>query len=404
MIHTLPVDKHIQYLVGCSIDSLSSKPMLPYNDLVCEFLSELSRELLSEQSVKIYPDVVSFAYWCRKANVSHLKQKFGDDGIRIGLGLVFHIAPSNVPVNFAFSFVFSLLAGNANIVKVPNKNFEQVDIICKAIKTLFVQERFSELARSNVFIRHEDDNTITGEISSKCDARIIWGGDRTIKEIRKVQISPRGVDIAFADRYSMCIINAKSILDLNGLQLNKLSTAFYNDVYLMDQNACSSPHLIAWLGVEGNVDKAKEIFWKAVYENVKKKYELHAVLSVDKYAQFCCHAIEREEISALKRHDNYIYRIDLTALHQDLDRLRGKCGYFFEYRVNDINELAKLITKKYQTMTYFGLDKMILSDFVTKNNLLGIDRIVPIGSALDISVIWDGYDLVRTLSRICDIR
>ena len=55
-------------------------------------------------------------------------------------------------------------------------------------------------------------------------------------------------------------------------------------------------------------------------------------------------------------------------------------------------------------MTYFGADKSQLLDFVVKNRLLGIDRIVPVGKALDIDVIWDGYDIVRSLSRIIDVK
>jgi hypothetical protein len=37
---------------------------------------------------------------------------------------------------------------------------------------------------------------------------------------------------------------------------------------------------------------------------------------------------------------------------------------------------------------------------VVSNGLSGIDRIVPVGKALDMGVIWDGYDLIRTMSRI----
>ena len=35
-----------------------------------------------------------------------------------------------------------------------------------------------------------------------------------------------------------------------------------------------------------------------------------------------------------------------------------------------------------------------------KNNLFGIDRVVPIGKALDMNLIWDGYDVINSLSRI----
>ena len=53
-------------------------------------------------------------------------------------------------------------------------------------------------------------------------------------------------------------------------------------------------------------------------------------------------------------------------------------------------------------MTYFGLEKLSLKNFVIDNKLNGIDRIVPIGQALDISLTWDGIDIIESLSRIID--
>ena len=66
--------------------------------------------------------------------------------------------------------------------------------------------------------------------------------------------------------------------------------------------------------------------------------------------------------------------------------------------------MKSCINNKYQTLTYFGLNKDILKNFILKNQLEGIDRIVPIGQALDISFFWDGYDLNRILSRVVDIK
>jgi hypothetical protein len=54
-------------------------------------------------------------------------------------------------------------------------------------------------------------------------------------------------------------------------------------------------------------------------------------------------------------------------------------------------------------MTYYGVEKNILRDFVINNSLRGIDRVVPVGSALDIGVIWDGYDIVSFLSRLLEV-
>jgi hypothetical protein len=62
------------------------------------------------------------------------------------------------------------------------------------------------------------------------------------------------------------------------------------------------------------------------------------------------------------------------------------------------------VNNKYQTLTYYGVDKSTLLSFVIDNRLSGIDRIVPVGSALNISVVWDGYDVIGTLSRIIDVQ
>ena len=51
--------------------------------------------------------------------------------------------------------------------------------------------------------------------------RIIWGGDKTIKDIRKYPLSTRSFDITFADRYSLCVINSNELVKLNSVQLKK---------------------------------------------------------------------------------------------------------------------------------------------------------------------------------------
>ena len=54
-------------------------------------------------------------------------------------------------------------------------------------------------------------------------------------------------------------------------------------------------------------------------------------------------------------------------------------------------------------VTWFGLDPDEIRSVVLKNRLRGIDRITPVGKAMDIGVIWDGYDLVRMLSRLVNV-
>ena len=39
-------------------------------------------------------------------------------------------------INFAYSLVVGLLAGNANVVKVPSREFPQIDLICSSLDKL----------------------------------------------------------------------------------------------------------------------------------------------------------------------------------------------------------------------------------------------------------------------------
>jgi len=394
----LPQD-NITYLVGSS--AISTKPLKPYDDLTCDFLDSLSRELLASPETKKYPDVLTFAFWCRRANLARLKANFEDGKHRLGLGLAFHVAPSNVPVNFAFSFAFGILAGNANIVRLPSKNFPQIDIICRAINTVFLDIKFEEIKAMTAFVRYEANENITGSISSNCRARIIWGGDQTIRTIRQQPLPVRGIEIAFPDRYSFCVIDAPSILRMKENELDRLAEHFYNDTYLMDQNACSSPHLVIWCGE--NKEKGKELFWSAVTKKVSEKYQLAAASAVDKYVQFCNDAISLKNIKDFDRHGNHVYRVTLSHLPDDMDTIRGKFGYFYEYDTDDLGSIARIINSKYQTLTFFGMEKAALVDFVIQHRLSGIDRIVAIGKALEIDVVWDGHNIVQSLSRVISV-
>lgn len=81
----------------------------------------------------------------------------------------------------------------------------------------------------------------------------------------------------------------------------------------------------------------------------------------------------------------------------------GGNGYFYEYNLKSLRDLENIVTEKYQTITYFGIDPNQIQDFVINSRLRGIDRIVPVGKALDISAVWDGFDLVIMLSRIVHV-
>ena len=391
--------QEINYVVGNG--ELLNKPTIPYSDTVCEFLEELSTALMKHSEAREYPDVIAFAFWCRKANLAILKKKFlQNNPIRLGRGIVFHIAPANVPVNFAFSLCFGLIAGNTNIVRISSKNSPQVELICSILNEL-LQSTFVKLIDKIAVIRYEHSNNLTAKLSSICNARIIWGGDKTIQNIRKFQTSPRCVDISFSDRYSISILNSQAIDNITPQELSKMASDFYNDTYTMDQNACSSPHVILWLGE--NSQRGKSKFWNALFKVALKKYDLTEIKAIDKYSKVLDESITSDKMAKFVNMDNVLMYIELKNISQELHNYRGIFGLFYTCEIENLNQLITIINNKYQTVTYYGIDKKELTNFVIENGIIGIDRVVPVGRALDMDTIWDGYDVIGYLSRVIDI-
>lgn len=378
------------------------KPLDIFSEIVIDFLNQLSGKLLADYRARKFPDVVTFAFWCRKSNILNLKKMYHDNQVRTGRGIVFHITPSNIPVNFAYSLVAGMLAGNINIVRVPSKDFEQTQIICEQFIELFQHDKFADLAEKLVLLKYERDSIATEYLSSLCDVRIIWGGDQAISQIRNCSIPARSFDITFADRYSLCVINADFYI--NEKKPREIANLFYNDTFLFDQNACSAPHLIIWLGEDKNIENSKNAFWGNLHSLVKEKYNLEAIAVVDKLTAMYRQVIEYDHIKIINTEDNYFVRINLECLQPNIYEYKAYSGYFCEFSTQDLNDIANIITRKYQTLSYYGLTYEQLKDFKLKNRLLGIDRMVPIGQTTDFSLTWDGYDLINSLSCICDIK
>ena len=125
---------------------------------------------------------------------------------------------------------------------------------------------------------------------------------------------------------------------------------------------------------------------------------------MDKYTKLCQDAADLPQLARGSRIENLAYRAELKALPGEITGLRGTCGYFYEYNLKDYRELLPVLTEKFQTATYFGIDPEELRDFVLREQVRGIDRIVPVGKALDIDAVWDGYDVIGMLSRIVEVR
>lgn len=377
------------------VQAARTTPALPvFSSQVVDFLADLSRELLADRRVREYVDVTSYAYWIRKASLLQVKEKHTDRKYRLGRGVAFHVAPSNVPVNFAVSMTSSLLAGNITLIRVSNKPFPQVELICNAINRL-LETTHPEMNPYLCLFRYEHNQEITQELSAICDVRIIWGGNQTIKTIREAPIPPRAIEMAFADRHSLAVIQAKAYLQADEKEVAK---GFYTDTYYTDQNACSSPRLVVWLGQKAEVVQAQQRFWESLRQLVEQDYDMKPIQAVDKYSSFCDLAMDKIGVQLLPG-DNKLVRVQVEVLTEDLMDYKNGGGYFFEYTAQNLEQILPVLTKQCQTISLLGVPKQDVLQLVLDHGVRGVDRIVPLGQTMGLEFIWDGYKMIENMSR-----
>lgn len=378
------------------------KPLQPFAPEVLAFLGELSEVLCADPRARTLPDLYAFGFWCRRNSLEAMRRSYPEINRRLGRGLVLHIAPANVPVNFAYSLAAGLLAGNANVIRVPSAEFAQVGIIAEAIDDLLSASTHNVLRDHIRLVRYDrDEQDITASFSSACDVRVIWGGNDTVDTIRQQALPSRAFDVTFADRYSACVIGAEGYLEKG--KHSSVAQGFYNDTYLFDQNACTAPHLVLWLGEPGAVKRAREVFWCELHAQVHGRYEMEARSVIDKWANALRYVALHEGSRIVEGQDNLITRVELEKLEPGIEDWHGNCGFFFEYELANLEQVLTIVSRRYQTLSYAGLDKDCLQNLVTSGRALGIDRIVPIGRTLEFALEWDGFDLIRTLSRLVTV-
>lgn len=400
MIH-IPNDiKPLIRVEAGSFECIANSPVPAWHEQSLTFLNQLSVALRKRDESRSMPDIMALAFWLRKANLETIKKNAGnDEQLVMGLGLSFHICPSNVPVNFVYSLAFALLAGNSCVLKLSSSVSPAGNILLEELRKLLQSEQYAELQERVLLLRYPHNDDINQFWISRADARIFWGGDATIDHMRRFLPPPRSREVSFADRYSFALLDPENVSNLQADELKGLAQRLYNDIYLMDQAACSSPQLVVWLGSADAVVRAQSLIWPALNAIAAQKYELTGIKSMNKFVDACNAAINFPEVESVVSDTPYLTRIRMSSLSKQQQERRGYAGTVFETCIRDLSELGDIISERYQTLTYFGLSKERLRNFIEEQNLRGIDRIVPVGDALKMESTWDGYDVISSLSR-----
>jgi hypothetical protein len=132
---------------------------------------------------------------------------------------------------------------------------------------------------------------------------------------------------------------------------------------------------------------------------VHEKYILQPVQAVSKYTDLCKQAALCKGVVSTGNNDNYITRVKVDELTNTTRQHVSNSGYFIEYAADLIDEILPLCTEQCQTVSYYGVKVEDIQEFILKYKPNGIDRVVPIGKTMNFGLIWDGHDLIYSLSR-----
>ena len=387
--------KHFKIVLGNWLngeDGLSE----PFNKKKISFLNEISKEILKNQKLNIYPDLKDFGFWCRKKNMVRYQKKSNVNLNLIGRGIALHIPPSNVPMNLAFTMAIGIISGCENFIRIPEKDFPQINSLLKIIKKILSKKNFKKINKSLCFIKYKKSDFKSSILSKISDVRLIWGGDSTVKKFKAYDTKTKNVDLYFPNKVSGSLINIDELKKLKSHEFTNLVYKFYIDAYLMDQRGCSSPKIIFWYG---KTTIMKKKFYEKLRSFITSKYQFNFSQTSDKF--YLLSELAINNTSKVKTNLKHIDLVMIELKKPPEYNLYNNLAYgiFFSVNINKLSNIKNYINENFQTLSYFGFKREILTNLILKKRFKGIDRVIPVGSAFEMNLVWDGYDLIKCMTR-----
>lgn len=380
---------------------LDSAPFhAPFDDALIDYCAEFARQL-SRRS-RGYAELQALAFWMRKSELIRLRADF--EALSTGKtmllprGTVFHIPPANVDTIFIYSWLLSLLCGNRNIVRLSSRSSEQTDLILAIIEEMAADERFAAVSQGVAMVSYGHDEAITSLFSGASDLRVIWGGDGTVNAVRRSPLPPHASDLTFPDRVSLAVLDANAIETTPDKKLSEIAERFYNDAFWFNQLGCSSPRMVVWVGTEAASRRASQRFFDTLHSiTVNKGLVVEAGTAIAKLTFGYGAAVRGDARSITALGSQVLVVEDATPGFTPEDFVGA--GTFHSTRVEQLNDVVALVSRKLQTLSYHGFGAEQLRELVGRIGGRGVDRIVPIGQALTFNRYWDGNDLLQSFTR-----
>ncbi|WP_221930977.1 acyl-CoA reductase [Telmatospirillum sp. J64-1] len=392
------------------LSGLVAAPTLPpFDPESVSFLAAVSERLLRDEVARHHPDLQVLAFFLRPASLKRLclslQQRLPPEALAVPKGTVLHIPPANVATMIGYSLAPAILAGNRTLLRLPRRLTEAGEILVDTMGAVLEEAPFSRLRAITAFLAYPPDDAVTAALSRAADMRVIWGGDSTISHLRCLPLPPHGTELTFPDRFSWSAIAVGAYLAADEARREKLAEDFVNDVFWFDQQACSSPRLLAWIGRHEEAETAARDFHPRIAAQARKAG--HAQDAGGRLARLLALHEAALDLPTGELADHGQWTLLRLTEYPDPQRLKALAapgGAVVEMILPSLKEASPLVSRRDQTLTHFGFPREALLDFARHLNGVGIDRMVPVGQALSFDTVWDGIDLPHAFLRFVTVR
>jgi hypothetical protein len=366
----------------------------------------LSAAFLADPLLRGDAASVAVAYWMRRAQIERLASEFErrvqaePTVVRVPVGRVFHLAPANVDTLFIYSWALAFLCGNANVVRLSQERPPVVEAMLGAFRA--VAREHAVLGAGDRFVTYEHDAAATEAISAWCSHRVIWGGSETVAALRPLALNPHASERVFGNKFSYSVFAAACYLAADAEERARIASGFFNDLFWFDQMACSSPHVLFWVGSRAETEPAIDAFEADLQAEADRRGFVPSAASAVQRRAFAFELAANADVRVGLGHPGFVG----IRVREASGLVRETCGggLLRHYRLDRLDDLAGFAEEGDQTVTHFGLGADELRGLARLAGSRGVDRVVPVGEALAFDVVWDGYDLLDDFTRRVRVR
>ena len=371
-----------------------------------EVIHALSAAFLADPVLRRDAASVAAAYWMRPAQIERLASEFErrvrvePAVVRVPVGRVFHLAPANVDTLFIYSWALAFLCGNASVVRLSQERTPVVEAMLGAIRA--VARDYAVLGAGDRFVTYAHDAAATGAISAWCSHRVIWGGDEAVAALRPLALNPHASERVFGNKFSYSVFAAARYLAAGADERARVAGGFFNDLFGFDQMACSSPHVLFWVGSEAEMEPAIGAFEADLQAEADRRGFVPSAASAVQRRTFAFELAADADVRVGLGYPGFVG----IRVREAGGLTRETCGggLLRHFRLDRLEDLAGFAQEGDQTVTHFGLGADELRGFARLAGSRGVDRIVPVGEALAFDFVWDGFDLLDDFTRRVRVR